>query len=81
MTFTQSSQEKVERSLHTIVDDQENLAKDLAETGRLGFLYYAPWNRTFAEKQRSSNDQNIVVAMNWLEVGKIAEELAGSIRR
>lgn len=81
ITFTESSQAKIERPLHTILDDQEGLAKALDGAGRAGFLFDAPWNRKFAETERATGSSNVYIAGNWTEAMRITECLMKDLRR
>lgn len=80
ITFTDSSEEKVARPLHTIVDDQAGLANALVAAGRTGFLFDAPWNREFARAVRSAGSSDILIAGNWTEVMRITEGLMEELR-
>ena len=80
VTFTENSEQKVQRPLHTIIDDQEGLASMLASLGRIGFLYDAPWNRGFAASLKANPDPQIFAAGNWMKVGECAKDIMHALR-
>ncbi len=80
--FVDTSEAKVAFPLHTIVDDEQQLAIDLAATGRPGLVYPAPWNAEFVTNHQNNPQRNplVIPVENWEHVGKIVLGLATSLR-
>ena len=82
VSFVSGNSEKAEAGLHTIVDDEEGLAKLLSAKGKPGIIYDAPWNRKFVEDLRLEGRRNplIYTVRNWEELGTVVEELNKAFR-
>jgi uncharacterized HAD superfamily protein len=70
LNFVSGSAEKLAYPVHTIVDDEQELAIGLSKLGRPGLVYDAPWNREFVGKHKSDPqaDKLIIPVIDWKDV-------------
>jgi len=80
VVFVESSAEKLKYPVCTIVDDEQQLAIDLAKLGRPGLVYDAPWNRGYVTELRKNPNPLIIPVANWSETGERMLEIAGRLR-
>ncbi len=80
ISFVNGNAEKVSAPLHTIVDDEENLAIGLANCGRPGILFEASWNKKFVAGLDLHPNPLIHVVHDWDELGEKVLELNKAFR-
>lgn len=82
VNFVASSEEKLRFPVHTIVDDEQQVAISLSAQGRPGLVYDAPWNREFERLHRINPQRNslIIPVKDWSEVRDRVLELQKQLR-
>lgn len=80
VSFVGGNSEKAEAKLHTIVDDEQDLARLLSVKGRPGIIYDAPWNRKFVNDLAELPNPLILTVNNWEELVSLVLDLNKAFR-